>query len=303
MATASFTDVKEIGLKGPFNASRLTFRVFIDADGGLHFTSYHNNMASGRSPQTRTAQEVFTHLQPCCSKKREWKSEEDSNWYYRSSEASAATILRTRKAFLKATDLSGPLKEKSSSSATIFETLMNHYSVTESSLLAALSASGLEQTNWKQEYQKAHAKDLVKLVKLFKSTEQQSIINKFAKLAHNPFSQSIDPSIVKAKRKFNRELFVRLSNPANQYLATVPISASPMVNAIKALYATKEEPFLVLPLAIAEYFDFLSMSKASVKLIAPLEDSTLEGLKVLYDPAGDGAYADLGKAYRAALLL
>ena len=93
---ATLADLKEIGTRGPYNFSKLKFKVTIDVDGKYHLSNHRGiKNTSPRTRITKTASRTFAQIADCCTQALRWDS---VNSY---GKVSASHLLKTREDFLK----------------------------------------------------------------------------------------------------------------------------------------------------------------------------------------------------------
>lgn len=307
---STFSDIRELGLSGPFNASSLKFKVFVDTDGKYHLTGHRGiEHTNPRTYVKKTAKRTFSQIADCCLKKTTWS---DGTTEFR-----ASGVILQRQKLIKS--LSESSETSFADSLEVFNAIEDYCSrqLAKSNRARELRSYRYSQYSsqygqstvsvWDDEYAESFKQELSRRVELFKSLDPAPLLRSFAKKEFKldtdwkSLDQGVNQSLL-AARKAALEVLV---NSKDLYLVALSDSFSlpAWAKAIHLVYGQPNSSFLSVPLAVAERFHQSSSAQAVAKISEAPNKATLEALKVLYKPYAGGPYSNLSTAFKAARVL
>lgn len=305
---ATFADLMQIGFSGPYNLSKLRFRIHVDVQGAYHLSQHAGViMAKGVTHTQKSGAEVFSNIAPCCAAKSQFICYSNDGWDM-PRELSAYKFVSKREKILDTLTQSQALKEADTDALTIFESitsLCDHgFGTLDLFQASALSAC----SGWGDKYQKDLKKELTKQVKLFKTKDAKPMLEKFiTKVIKEKTFSSVNSTVEQAlKKAYEVTTRDQVANRNAFYLSTrIDGYRRPpsWAEAIFLLYETNIKDVFSIPFVVAEALTQKGMIRVHAETSGALDPKTLEALKVLYQPASDGPYSDLASAYQAAKLL
>lgn len=299
----NFASIREVGLEVPLNFSNLNFRVFKTSDGVYHLGDHKGSVSARRHFLEVGSEEAFEKIGACCDIKPEW-SYIDSGGFPRG--ITAANLMQLRKSILEIPKETKMLEVDKANSKKIYGSLFKLMGPTDISISAQLISTAGRSTSWRNEYEYIKTFEMSKRVNLFHKADPKPFFKAF--LQNNfpsPPSSGIDLEINKKMRAVFREALTKLTETEDSYLVALtplkPYWHPVELGVILELYPSRGRDLHILPAAVAEGLNRLELVESSFKLPEPIDERTLEAVKVLYDPqAPDGAYSTLGPAYKAA---
>lgn len=306
-------DLKAIGLSGPFNVSKLLFRVVVGIDGKYHFTKHDRTLLPPSPPfEKKLAGEVFEKIADCCQDASSWKHYSPANPRREASQVSAAFILKMRKSIIEVLTESERLKKASADSLTVVKSLEDFYFRAHPNLQSALTNDAMFCLDWSQEYTSKFEEEVARRVELFDKEKTDSFLEWFGKKAFIMTAQhTLDPETTRILQAGHDAMVSYLAKSKDLYLINRRARtgrSSAFMTAVRRIYAPHYDPkstsnLMVLPAVIAQAEFKQNPDAECLKLARPISEQTLEALRTLYDPAGDGAYNDLSATLAAARLL
>lgn len=305
---ATLADLKEIGTKGPYNFSKLKFSVIIDAQGKYHL-SYHKGLRGTASTTraTKTASRTFAQIADCCVKVTRWYGPNDIERF------SAAQFMKARAILLKKSEeLRKHLNPDSPllNSLEIYKMIGAINAETKHRQLWSYNQGPLERYSalWQPEISDLQDAVVNQLMSSFKTLDQTPLVEYFAKevVSSFAFGPTVSPEAKAALAEAKKKITVAFSSPQCDILGAVnPLArdVKPHDRTLMDLYRTKGTNLMLLPPVMAQHLLNEGLMLDSVVLDKPLEDKTLEALKVLYTPHGEGPYRKLTAALKASMVL
>lgn len=305
---ATFADIVALGLTGPYNASKMKIRVVVDVNGAYHFSSHPGaNFAKGYQLLDAGVADVSSKIAPCCLKRSSWKNLCPGRKSPFTVPASASGILKTRNGILSLLSQSAELKAKSADAIKIFLSIQKLHEHEAKGVENYVAENSPYSLGWAGAFKRNIKQERTRQVKLFRKQDVTPVLQQFAdKLIREQDYASIDLDTIRAQKKAYAESIQKLVDDEVSYLVQLKdgyYHMPPWAQTSETIYRSKMEEFFALPAVIAEAFYKANLLSSFAKLEEPVDEKTLEALKVLYQPESDGPYSKLDAALAAARVL
>lgn len=305
---ATLADLKEIGTRGPYNFSKLKFKVTIDVDGKYHLSNHKSiKNTSPRTSGVKSACHTFAQIADCCARVLRWDNGDD---YQR---VSASYLLRTREGFIKRSEQLrqyGKAESAPLTSLEIYNLVLSLAQERDPSPKYGWSASTAPPHSemWMPEYERLQDAAIAKLTDLFKTSDQSSLVETFINDILSDFSLGVTVSPVANKifADSRKKIVEAFQDPTRSVLGVISLpgwALTPSNRTLLHLYRVEGTEFALLPPAMAQYLLGQSLILEHTPVGEEIDLKTLEALKVLYSPFTEGPYRKLSVALKAARVL
>lgn len=305
---ATLADLKEIGTRGPYNFSKLKFKVTIDVDGKYHLSNHKGiKNTSPRTRITKTASRTFAQIADCCAQALRWDSVDSYG------KVSASHLLKTREGFLERSEQLrqyGKVESAPLTSLEIYNLVASLAQERDPSPKHGWRASAAPPHSemWMPEYERLQDAAIAKLTDLFKTSDQSPLVETFINDILSDFSLGVTVSPVANKifadaRKKIVEAFQDSTRSVLGVIGLPGWALTPSNRTLLHLYRIEGTEFALLPPAMAQYLLGQSLILEYTPVGEEIDLKTLEALKVLYSPFADGPYRKLATALKAARVL
>lgn len=306
--TARFSDLIKVGTKGPYNFSKMKFKVFIDVDGGYHLRSHKDlQHTTPRTHTTKTSSRTFAQIADCCARATRW---EDAQCYQR---ISAQELLKVRANLMAKGDSIREREKIAPDKLTSAEVYNLIVALTTERDYARITLrdvrfSPMIEESWLSEYGAIQLAEIKRLTELFKELDPGPFAETFVESAMEilPVPTGINPAVAEVLVSAQERMRKLFADPRSNVLGALgPIPAGLRISdrVLLNLYEVKGTNTVILPAAIAQHLERRKLLSASTSLKTDVNMKTLEALSVLYAPDSSGPYSNLDTALEAARVL